>query len=157
MKPGPKPKPLAERFWAKVGKSSGCWEWTAGCNSNGYGNLRDRGAGVQWGAHRLSWTLHFGAIPAGLYVCHHCDNPACVRPDHLFLGTNSENILDSVSKGRHRSAPCRGANNGRAKLTLEQVGRIRADMRSGLIIAREYGVHRSTVTDIRSGRRWANL
>jgi hypothetical protein len=93
--------PLAVRFWAKVQKSAGCWTWTANHLPKGYGVIgvgaADQGLKL---AHRVSWEIHFGPIPAGLFVCHRCDNPPCVRPDHLFLGTVQDNVDDMVAKGR---------------------------------------------------------
>jgi hypothetical protein len=90
--------PEAARFWAKVEKSDGCWTF-APARPNDYGSFyRYRGAKVK--AHRYSWELHFGPIPDGLDVCHHCDNPPCVRPDHLFLGTHQDNMRDLQQKGR---------------------------------------------------------
>lgn len=89
--------PLEDRFWNKVRKSDNCWEWTAGKN-RGYGAFFVNGKNV--GAHKFSWEIHFGEIPKGMYVCHRCDNSLCVRPDHLFLGTQLDNIQDSVMKGR---------------------------------------------------------
>lgn len=88
----------ADRFWQKVRKSDGCWEWTARVSPEGYGEFWDD-RNVR--AHRFSWSLVNGPIPDGLMVCHRCDNPRCVRPDHLFLGTNRENIRDMMAKGRH--------------------------------------------------------
>lgn len=91
-----------ETFWSKVTKTDGCWTFqTAGY---GYANMVTHGPNnprvVK--AHRFSWTLHNGQVPPGLRVCHHCDNPPCVRPDHLFLGTDADNMRDKVAKGRHR-------------------------------------------------------
>jgi hypothetical protein len=88
---------VEERFWAKVRTSKGCWEWTA-CTRNGYGRLGLNGGVAD--AHRLSWEMHYGQIPNGLCVLHHCDNRLCVRPDHLFLGTRGDNIADMDAKGR---------------------------------------------------------
>jgi hypothetical protein len=87
------------RFWAKVCKTDTCWLWT-GVKSVGYGHMWD-GSGRPKHAHRLSWEIHHGPIPSGMDVLHRCDTPACVRPDHLFIGTASDNMLDAVSKGRH--------------------------------------------------------
>lgn len=94
------------RFWAKVRKEpgDGCWLWL-GSLVRGYGDFwpeAQRKAPRRAKAHRFSWILANGPIPDGLQVCHHCDTPACVRPDHLFLGTVSDNLKDCVAKGRHR-------------------------------------------------------
>lgn len=87
------------RFWEKVRKSDGCWEWTAGRLGGRYGDFMV-GVGDHRSAHRYSWELHFGPIPVGMNVCHHCDNPGCVRPDHLFIGTQKDNLRDMQGKGR---------------------------------------------------------
>lgn len=83
-----------ETFWSKVDKTGECWVWVAGRFVTGYGAYRNQGA------HRVSWGLMNGPIPAGLFVLHRCDNPPCVRPDHLFLGTHTDNMHDKVAKGR---------------------------------------------------------
>ena len=106
-------KPMIDRFWAKVTKSETCWLWTAATTKAGYGYLMNNERRVTT-AHRLSWELHFGPIPDGLFVCHHCDNPPCVRPTHLFLGTVRDNAIDAANKGRLRSQKAK-----RARLAAE--------------------------------------
>lgn len=91
---------LEQRFWLKVEKSDGCWLWMSVRKVAGYGYLA-AGRKRRLPAHRLSWELHNGPIPDGLWVLHHCDNPPCVRPDHLFLGTAKQNADDREGKGRH--------------------------------------------------------
>jgi len=130
---GRPPRPMLERYWEKVDKSEdGCWNWTSALDGWGYGVffLKDRSCAFK--AHRLSWEIHFGPIPEGMLICHHCDNPKCVRPDHLFVGTPKDNIRDCVNKGRwiqppqpHKSQIQRGEKVCFAKLTAEKVFQIR--------------------------------
>lgn len=90
---------LEERLFAQVNKTEdGCWEWTGVCDSNGRGKMSIHNK--ERSTHRLSWELHNGPIPDGLLVCHKCDNPPCLRPDHLFLGTQKDNMQDAIKKGR---------------------------------------------------------
>lgn len=103
-KPVPPPRvsvPLPDRFWSRVHKGDDCWLWMGSTNNKGYGTIHDPTVGRNVYTHRVSYELNIGPIPSGLEVCHTCDNPPCVRPDHLFVGTHQENMRDMVVKGRH--------------------------------------------------------
>ena len=150
---------LEERFWAKVrkGEGDGCWVWTASIRSDGYGRLRVGGTTKL--THRVSWELNCGALPDGLCVLHRCDNPPCVNPDHLFLGTHQDNIRDRDQKGRN--GHCLGQKHGRSKLKTEDVMRMRRIFSTGKIeqktLAQFFGVSDATVSFIITRKRWAHL
>ena len=154
--------PLVDRFWSRVDKSGDCWIWTAARTFGGYGVIRDVGKdGKIIRAHRLSWELHNGPIPAGIEVCHRCDNPPCVNPAHLFLGTHQDNVTDTVTKGRASGGGARGESHGRAKLTDAQVLAIRAAHAAGAAsqrqLAREYGVDRRAIHFIVTRQHWTHI
>ena len=133
-----------------------CWEWIGSKGPKGYGRMREgaRESRIK-GAHRVSWEIHNGEIPDGLCVLHKCDNPSCVNPNHLFLGTYADNNKDRDQKGRHRAL--RGQSNGFAKLTESQVRRIKKDNRTSIAVAADYGVSHSLIRRIRSGEVWNHV
>jgi hypothetical protein len=141
--------PLEERFNAFVNKTTSCWLWT-GATNRGYGLLWVDGKHEL--AHRVSYSIHKGLL-GDLCVCHTCDTPLCVNPDHLFLGTREDNNLDARHKLRHAF----GERNGHARLTKEQVAWARASQLPQAEIARILGVHQSHVSRIRSGDAWGLL
>ena len=148
--------PVRYRLLAKIDfdATPGCWEWSGAKVSQGYGLIK-RKDGAQLRAHRVAYQLAYGEILSGMLVCHRCDNPPCIRPSHLFLGSHDENMADMVIKGR--SARMLGDSNGRAKLTTEAVVSIRASIGSYSRIARQYGVSPSAVGAIKRRERWAHL
>ena len=145
---------LVARFWSHVDRSGECWTWTASKNRRGYGWFVIS-SGYQRGAHRVSWWIAFGAIPDGQWVLHRCDNPPCVRPDHLLLGTNIENSADRDAKGRGFIP--HGEECGSSVLTAEQVYAIRSSGGRSRDVAKEFGVSHFTVNDIRARRTWRHL
>lgn len=141
-------------FLKKVNKNpeTGCWIWAGRIDHKGYGVLWNNGKHVK--AHRLSWEFHNGAIPDKMSVCHHCDTPPCVNPDHLFIGLQADNVRDMDSKGRRGAA--KGSKHGRSILTEDQVLLVFKDRRSDMLIAAELGVSKSTINAIRSGQNWGH-
>jgi hypothetical protein len=161
-----------ERFWKNVDKSGGpesCWLWTAG-KSGDYGDFWI--AGGHTGAHRMAYVLSRGGIPDGMFVCHKCDNPICVNPAHLFLGTCADNLADMAQKGRaakgdqngrrlHPESVPRGEGSASAKLTEQQVIAMRVRFAGGGVtksdLMREYGVSHRQVRNILARRQWAHV
>jgi hypothetical protein len=138
----------------KKNEHSGCWEWTGSRKDNGYGVISINNH--QEYTHRLSYKLFVGEIPDGLCVLHRCDNPPCINPCHLFLGTKQDNIQDCLAKGRANTAF--GERNGRAKLTLSQVHQIREDYRNGGVsqreLARRFNIGKSVIGNITRNESW---
>lgn len=147
------PQTLSEWLSSQVCITETCWIWTGGL-------VRGYGAGTYQGrqgyAHRFAWEAEHGPIPAGMLVCHRCDNPPCVRPDHLFLGTNADNMADRNAKGRHSH----GVSRPGAKLTDAAVLEIRARHLSGdnhPTLSASFGVSLTTISDILNGKKWGHV
>jgi hypothetical protein len=162
MSKGPAPQPLEVRFWKSVQKTENCWIWTASRRHGRYGQIgtgskRDGSKKVE-SAHRVAWRLFHGAIPPGLSVLHHCDNPPCVRPEHLFLGTNAENLSDMRQKGRGKMpAHIKGPANPAAKLGVDKAREVQAGFASGenkSMLARRFGVSRTTIRRVIENISW---
>ena len=165
--------PLADRFWALVQQGPGCWLWLGRRNKAGYGMISSGGNdGRTLFAHRVAWELAHGPVPGGLYVCHRCDNPPCVREDgHLFLGTAAENAADMARKRRstlgdrnpsrlYPDRVTRGVRHPHARLTEAQVQEARMRWRGGetcMGLARAYGVSATAMRQALQGQTWRHV
>lgn len=148
--------PTDVRFWSHVDKSDDCWIWTASRSADGYGRFRLNHKLIA--ANRMSWKIAHGEIPAGMLVLHRCDNPPCVNPEHLFLGTDKDNAQDSCAKGRRSSRP--GETNPSAKLTDLDVRHIRIMLAGGWpkkSLARLFGVSIYPIQSISTGKKWGHV
>ena len=140
---------LEQRFFGRFAKlETGCWQWRAHTDKDGYGVLPGDSKNTR--AHRFSYEFHKGPIPDGLVICHHCDNPGCVNPEHLFVGTKKDNAQDALRKKRHYV----GEKNGRSKLTEENVKEILNSSINGQQLANKFCVTRQTINNVKRGDTW---
>ena len=152
-------RPMRDRFFAKVDTTPGhgpygdCHVWTAHLNENGYGTFKIEGKHCL--AHRVAFEISNAIAPNDNHVCHRCDNPKCVNPDHLFLGNHVINMADMAKKKRAR--PPKGESHPSAKLTREKVEEILRDDRSAAAIARDYGVSDGAILHLRAGMTWKSV
>ena len=154
---------VINRFWKYVFPMSDdlCWIWTGYSHLYGYGLLRIGSLTHQTRrmetAHRISYAIHHGDIPVGMFVCHRCDHPECVNPNHLFLGNNDDNMRDCYTKNR----TAHGEKQGRHKLTANDVLRIREysknKTKTGVELAKTFGISRATVSNIINGKIWVRV
>lgn len=153
----------AELFERRVVRREGCWSWSGYTDAHGYARMKVGGRfGRLRGAHRVSWELYRGPIPVGLNVLHRCDNPICTNPDHLFLGTQADNVADRVAKGRPSGMQAPGArrligsSNPAAKLTDDEVRRVAGLASMGVrhaVIARHFKISEGYVGSLAAARR----
>ena len=141
-----------DKFFAKVEyiPFHSCWEWFGNKNHWGYGRIQINKESIR--SHRLSWEIHNGPITGQLLVCHKCDNPGCVNPAHLFLGTDLENNLDKIAKGRGNYS--QGKDHWKAKFTQDQVIAIRHSILSSRKLAALYGTCHRNILAIKRGETW---
>ncbi len=149
---------LVASLWRNVSFGESCWQWTGKITNSGYGQIvrRKDGGVVSWLAHRLAWTLLRGPIPEGMFVLHKCDNRRCVNSDHLFVGTQADNMRDMVRKGRAKH----GAEHAKSKLTEEKVREIRRLRTEGWTLRRlaaHFGVTRDAIWKVSTKSSWRHI
>lgn len=150
---------LEQRFFSKIDRTETCWIWIGNKRPNGYGTIQEGGKGSSTlSAHRLSYKIHKGDIPEGLVIMHSCDNPSCVNPDHLSVGTYKENTADMIAKGRKLTVAPLGTSNGKAKLNDELVRYIRQNLhKSHASLARELNLSTNCIRGVKIGRTWSHV
>ena len=149
-------KQLVERFWSFVGNtdSGDCWLWTGSLSSH-FAQARLSYKNKTLLAYRVSYELHKGTIPKGKIIRHMCDNPSCVNPEHLEIGTQADNVKDMIDRGRAKYPPVKhGSQHPRAKLTEDQVAEIRQSSETGVELARRFNVSTSAISVIRNNKKW---
>lgn len=148
-------KTLKQIFEDKYIKlDNGCWQWTANISTNGYGQISRNKTTCR--AHRIAYNLYIGEIPEGMVVCHKCDNKLCVNPDHLFIGTQEDNIRDCLNKDRNAY----GSRNAKAKLKEDDIFSIKVRYKNGVTmqeIGNIFGVSKNTISQVINNKTWAKI
>ena len=152
-------KEKVKRFWSytKPMIDSGCILWMASSYQNGYGHFRGFNKNKMECSHRIAWEITNGPIPNGMHVLHRCDTPACVNPNHLFLGTRSDNMMDCVNKNRAKRIGAKGESNSHAKLTKAEIIEIRNSHKTPTELSIEYGVTLTNICDIINRKTWRHV
>ena len=146
---------VKDRLLKRVRKSDECWLWVGAINPKGYGMMSIKSHPRL--SHRISWEVHNGPIPEGMFVLHKCDTPLCVRPEHLFLGRQIDNMTDMIRKGRQNPGHVPGIKNGNSKLTEVDVRSIRQSNMPGVFLASKFRVSTTLISDIRNRKAWRHL
>jgi hypothetical protein len=146
---------VAERFWKRVKQGDGCWLWLGSRDKNGYGRMRLNGR-PELVTH-IAWQLTYGALPKGQVILHVCDNPPCVNPDHLRIGTQQDNIADMHNKERARQGHALGVEHGLAKLNPDRVREIRASHETTLQLSKRLGIARATIDAVKKRQTWRHV
>ena len=147
---------IVNRFWNFVGNTDAneCWLWTGNLSTH-FGQARMFYKNKTLLAYRVSYEIHHGEIPKGLIIRHLCDNPSCVNPEHLTLGTQKDNVHDMIERGRAKYPPKKsGEHHARAKLNQEQVNEIRQSQESGIVLAKKFNVSPACISVIRNNKKW---
>lgn len=152
---GPRSSSMRDRFFEQFEPepNTGCWLWTGSITGRGYGSIKDKYKTRS--AHKASYEIHNGEVPKGMFVCHTCDTPSCVNPQHLFLGTPADNMLDKVKKGRQ--SKLRGESHPSNKLSVDDVLFIRSSSLRNVELTKMFNVHNATISEIRNRKSWVWL